>query len=152
MSEKIKAQIKKLELANGKMSGKLAINTDRIRSLVGKLAGVKPGDVVTWKGERYQVTQILSDAMPAKGLPVLSGLKLLKNGNAVKREVEIKGAWKSESAALGTESHRGRKSKAVNVVTAKASARKGRTPEVAKPAARVSKRAALAAVAPEGTA
>jgi hypothetical protein len=68
----------------------------RLRALVGELAGVKAGDVVTLKGVRYRVSEILSDAIPSRGKPILSGFKIAKNGNAGKRPVTIKGAWAAE--------------------------------------------------------
>jgi hypothetical protein len=143
MSEKLHAQIKKLAESTAKFQAKIAANGERTKALVGKLAGVKPGDVVTWKGERYSVTNIFSDGVPEKGLPVLLGAKILKNGKTVKSETTIKGAWKPEANAA----------KVPAKVVTKVTGRRGRPPRV--PAAapgRVSRRAALAAIAPEGTA
>ncbi len=97
--EKIREQISKLEVTNGDLGLKIAVNKSRMRSLIGKLAGVKVGDVVTSKGQRYRIVEIISEAVPAKGKPVLSGLKIAKNGNLGKRPVEIKGAWSAEGAA-----------------------------------------------------
>jgi hypothetical protein len=94
--EKIKEQISKLDAANENLRGKIAINENRMRALVGKLAGVAPGDAVLWKGARYHVEEIVSKTAPVKGKPVLSGLKIAKNGNLAKRPVEIKGAWSVE--------------------------------------------------------
>jgi hypothetical protein len=94
--EKIKGQILNLDAANENLRGKIAINENRMRALVGKLAGVKTGDVVLSKGVRYHVLEIVSKTAPAKGKPVLSGLKIAKNGNLAKRPVEIKGAWSVE--------------------------------------------------------
>jgi hypothetical protein len=96
---KINEQISKLEVTNGDLGLKIAANKIRMRNLVGKLAGVKTGDVVVWKGQRYQVVEILSESAPKKGKPVLSGLKIAKNGNLAKRPVEIKGAWNVEGSA-----------------------------------------------------
>jgi hypothetical protein len=94
--EKIRGQILNLDAANENLLGKIAINENRMRALVGKLAGVKEGDVVLSKGVRYKVVEIVSKMAPAKGKPVLSGLKIAKNGNLAKRPVEIKGAWSVE--------------------------------------------------------
>jgi hypothetical protein len=142
MSEKIHAQIKKLSESTAKFQAKIATAGDRMKALIGKLAGVKPGDVVTWKGERYSVTGIVSEGVPERGLPVLTGVKLLKNGKAVKSETTIKGAWKAETPAPTKTS--------VTVPTK----RRGRPPKVAAvvKTPRISRRAALAAIAPEGTA
>jgi len=149
MSEKIHAQIKKLSENTAKLQTKIASNGERTKALVGKLAGVQPGDVVTWKGERYQVVNIFSDGVPEKGLPVLLGVKLLKNGKAVKAQTVIKGAWKAEAPATKT-------SVKVGDRTIKMSSRRsGKDLRKVAPAARasrVSRKAALAAIAPEGTA
>jgi hypothetical protein len=143
MSEKIKAQLSKLRAANDKLTTKVGTNDNRIRSLVGELAGVKVGDVVTRKGERYRVTKILSDNVPEKGLPILAGVKLLKNGKPVKSETTIRGPWKKETPVVTRDA-----------LVAVAPKRRGRPPKAALDVktSRVSRRAALAAIAPEGTA
>jgi hypothetical protein len=140
MSDKIKAQLSKLDAASLNLSAKIDSNVERMRVLVGKLVGIKPGDTVIWKGERYSVTKILSHLPPEKGLPILAGVKLLKNGKSVKSETTIKGAWKPEVAAAKA--------------AAAPAKRRGRPPKVtiAAKTTRVSRRAALAAIAPEGTA
>ena len=111
-NEKIHEQIAKLEAATGALGVKIAVNKNRIRALIGKAAGVKAGDVVALKGERFQVAEILSESLPKKGKPVLSGFKLAKNGNAAKRAVEIKGAWTPETAAAAAPAKRSRPPKA----------------------------------------
>lgn len=97
-NEKINDQISKLEAANGNLSLKVDVNKARMRTLVGKIAGVKIGDVVVSKGARYRVVGVLSETVPLRGKPVLSGVKIAKNGNLAKRRVEIKGAWFVEGA------------------------------------------------------
>lgn len=99
-NEKIEEQISKLEAANGNLGLKIAVNKTRMRTLVGKLAGVKIGDVVVSKGARYRVVEILSETAPKKGKPVLNGVKIARNGNLAKRRVEIKGAWSVEQITI----------------------------------------------------
>ncbi len=104
MSEKAKAQIEKLARANADLQLKIAGNARRIRSLVGEVAGVKEGDVVVSKGVRYHVVEVLSDSLPKRGQPSLSGLKIAKNGNIAKNPVTIDGAWSAEKAAAAAAS------------------------------------------------
>jgi hypothetical protein len=98
-NEKIYEQISKLEAANGNLTSKIALNKTRLRILIGKSAGVKLGDVVVSKGQRYRVSGVVSEAIPAKGKPVLSALRIAKNGNLGKRLVEIR-AWSVEGPTI----------------------------------------------------
>lgn len=107
----------KLETANGALGVKIAANKARMRTLVGKLAGVAAGDVVTHKGARYRVAAVVSESAPKKGKPVLSGYKIAKNGNVAKRPVEIAGGWVIEgSAPAAAPAKRGRKPKAASLL------------------------------------
>jgi hypothetical protein len=116
----IKETISKLETQNGALGVKIAANKARIRALVGKVAGVKAGDVVVLSGQRYKVEAIVSETVPAKGKPVLRGLKIAKNGNVAKRPVEIKGAWAAEGEiAVAPAKKRGRPAKAATEAPAK---------------------------------
>ena len=124
----IQDKISKLATRNGELGVKIATNKAAIRTLVGKLVGVKAGDIVVSKGERYQVEAILSDSLPKKGKPILSGLKLAKNGNAAKRPVEIVSWSKEEPAAKApTAKKPGRKPKAA--AAAAPAKRRGRPPK-----------------------
>jgi hypothetical protein len=99
-NEKIHEQISKLEAVNGNLGLKIDVNKARMRALVGKTAGVKIGDIVVSKGARYRVVGVVSESVPQKGKPVLSALKVAKNGNLAKRPVEIKGAWSVERVTV----------------------------------------------------
>lgn len=131
---KIQEQIVKLESANGSLAVKIAVNKKRIREAIGKLAGVKAGDIVTSKGERYQVAEVASETLPKKGKPILSGFKIHKNGKKNARPSDIAGAWVKEE-----------KKQTI-------SAKKGRKPAVAAKRRGRPSKAALAAAAVEGTA
>ena len=94
-NEKIQDQISKLKAANGNLGVKIAGNRTRLRMLIGKIAGVQQGSVVVSRGQRYYVQEIISEAVPQKGKPVLSVLKIAKNGNVGKRPIEIR-VWSAE--------------------------------------------------------